>query len=150
MKRLRVISAILALICLTGWLALRTPYSPSQDLPEVAYSAFDFQEGSSAQGEALAGQVRAWPMVTAAAYNPASGILAVAHERKLTDDQLIADLNAAAGFRVEKKAFQIPSGPTCPVPMGVILALPSWLLGGAVGLAMFSFLLGMRSVKPAV
>lgn len=145
MKLLHWIIGGLAILCLAGWLGMRTPYSPSQDLPLVAYTAFDFQDIEQSKSEALLQDARNWDGITAATYNPDSRIMVLSHEERIPAQDLLTRLSKEAGAPIAIKVFPEPAGPKCPVPHGEIMAaFPTWLFYGGVA---FSLLFGFSMYR---
>lgn len=120
MKIFRVALALLALGCLAGWLWLRKPYSPTQDIPAVTLTAFTVHAPSRAAGHALAEAARGWEGMTAATYNPASDILALTHWVSLHENDLQRGLQLLASQPIERKVFPELTGAKCPVPQAML------------------------------
>ena len=127
MKKIQVLLLVLAIVCLSAWIGLRKPYSPSDDLPLVTYTAFDVKGISVAAGEALAQRTRNWSGITATTFNPASGLLVLSYTNAFTENSLLAKLQANTDTPISKKVFEKPAGPACPVPMSLIAAFPGYL-----------------------
>ncbi|AEE54065.1 hypothetical protein Halhy_6245 [Haliscomenobacter hydrossis DSM 1100] len=127
MRKIQVLLLVLAVVCLAAWIGLRKPYSPSDDLPLVTYTAFDVKGISTAEGETLAQRTRQWPGITATTFNPASGLLVLSYTNALTENALLAKLQANTSTPINKKVFEKPAGPACPVPMSLIAAFPGYL-----------------------
>jgi hypothetical protein len=124
MKATRWILLCFALLGLGGWRYLRQPWSPTQDLPKVQYTAV---EVANTSGAGLATELRTWKGVTATTYNDNSGLLVVAHTNALPETQLLNQLSQKTSKPLAAKVFKI-EGPQCPVPFGLIHQLPSYLL----------------------
>lgn len=129
MQIARIALGLIALVCLGGWLWLRKPYSPTDELPAVAYTAFEVEVPDSTAGIWLAKAARGWQGVTASTYNPSSGLLVLSHLESISVQELQSQLQILSSRRVSKKVFPEPSGAKCPVPQAALAALPSWLLG---------------------
>lgn len=128
MKMLHFRLAIVSLIALTGWIVLRRPSSPSDDLQPVSYTALVSHAPTAVAGDALANAVREWQGVTAVTYNAQSGLLVVAHTNRLSSDDLKRRLSPLTSATPEIKVFE-PQGPQCPVPFEFIGMIPKMLLG---------------------
>jgi hypothetical protein len=129
MQFFRAFLALVSLACFAGWLSLRKPYSPSQDLPPVTITAFSANAPSSEAGQSLADAARGWQGVTASTYNPASDLLVLTHWTSVKEVDLQSGLQTLARQRIERKVFPEPAGAKCPVPQEALAALPGWLLG---------------------
>lgn len=129
MKKLRLSSLVLALLGFAGWLALRKPHSPTDDLPGVAFAAFEVRAESPKHGQSLAESAACWKGVRAATYNPESDVLAVIFTEATDAPSVQAKLAEHIGHAVPSKNFEAPAGPQCPVPLSAIAAVPSFLLG---------------------
>lgn len=127
---------IVALFCLAGWLWLRKPYSPTQDLPAVSYTAFTVETPDSVAGQALAQAARGWNGVTASTYNHTSGLLVLSHTAVLSETDLQGRIQILSSGAVSKKVFPEPTGAKCPVPQEALAALPYWLLGIGIVLSL--------------
>ncbi len=132
MKAIRVVTSLAAFLCLAGWLWLRQPYSPVQDLPPVTITAFNVRCDSPEGGLALAEAARGWAGVTASTYNSGSGLLVLTHSTTLDKKELQRRLQILIPKRVSIKTFSGTAGPRCPVPLAALSALPDWLLGGCI------------------
>lgn len=151
MKKLRLFAAAVALLGFAGWLSLRKPHSPTDDLPGVAFAAFQISATSPAAGQSLAAAAACWPGVRAATYNPASDVLAVIFTEKTDAPSLQSKLSEQAKHPVPLKNFEAPDGPKCPVPASAIAAAPSFLLGvgmAAAGLWLLTFWPVPRKPQP--
>jgi hypothetical protein len=143
LKKLRITLGIIALCAFAAWGMLRKPYSPSDNLPRVYYPAFEVAGMDAVSGKRLARTVSTWNGITAAAYNPQSGLLSVACTEGTDEAALIQNLQNKAGTPVSKKIFQEPAGPKCPVPLDIVMQLPHYmlLLGYLTAvLALFTFI----------
>ncbi len=141
MRFFRISLAVFALLCLAGWLWLRQPYSPTQDLPPVSFTAFEVIVPNETAGDALARAAHSWKGVTASTYNPASGLLVVSHTAAISEKTLQSQLQILTPKPVSKKVFPEPSGPKCPVPQEALAALPGWFLGAGIALGLGFLLL---------
>lgn len=147
MSTLRFSMAALSLLFFAGWYWLHKPYSPTDDLPPVAYTAFEIHPPSDKAGELLADAARSWKGVTACTFNATSRLLVLSHETTLTEKELQGRLAILSSKTVSKKTFPEPTGPKCPVPQDAIAAIPGWLLGGAVISALGFLLTFLRKRK---
>lgn len=136
MRSLRFVLALFSFLCLAGWLWLRKPYSPTDDLPTVTYTAFQVNVPTAEAGRALAQAARGWEGVTASTYNPASGLVVLSHTESLSEQDLQSRLNILAAAPVSKKTFPVSAGPQCPVPASALAALPQWMLGAGLALGL--------------
>ncbi len=147
--------AVFALLSLAGWLWLRQPYSPTQDLPAVSYTAFEVFAPTDQAGFALAQAARNWQGITASTYAPASGLLVVSHTTELSEQDLQGRLQILCSKPISKKNFPELAGPKCPVPQAALAALPNWFLGigivlglGSATLFLFGWTKKMRGHLP--
>ena len=147
MQVFRFSLAVFAFFCLAGWLWLRKPYSPTQDLPAVAYTAFEIKVPTEKAGLSLAQAARGWKGVTASTFSPASGLLVISHTTEVSEQKLQGNLEILSSKPVSKKVFPEPSGPKCPVPQAALAALPNWLLGAGIAMALSFALLSMVGKK---
>lgn len=137
LQKLRIVFGVITLLALSGWLWLRKPYSPSNDLPAVYYPAFVVEGIDSVAGAQLAGTVKTWPGINTSSFNHRSSLLSVACLKGTDEDALIAKIQQAAGTSVYKKAFAAPAGAQCPVPFEMIQRIPLYLLlTGYIGLTL--------------
>lgn len=137
MKSIRVSLFLLALLGVSGWLWLRKPHSPTDDLPPAAYAAFQIHAPTPEAGLALAEAARGWTGVNAVCYNTNSDLLVAIFTPATTTQDLKTQLQALASRRIEQKVFEAPPGPKCPVPHSALSALPGVLLavgGGSAAL----------------
>jgi hypothetical protein len=148
MRIFRFSIALIALSCLAGWLWLRKPYSPTDELPAVAYTAFNVEVPDSVAGLSLAKAARGWKGVTASTFNPASGLLVVSHTAKTSERDLMGRLQILSSKPVSKKIFPEPVGAKCPVPQAALAALPNWLLGAGIVLGLGFVALSITRKKP--
>lgn len=151
MKKLRLFAAAAAMLGFAGWLSLRKPHSPTDELPGVAFAAFQISATSPAAGQSLAATAACWPGVRAATYNPTSDVLAVIFTEKTDAPSLQSKLSEQAKHPVLAKNFEAPAGPKCPVPVSAIAAAPSFLLGvgmAAAGLWLLTFWPVLRKPQP--
>lgn len=135
MKKMQILLFVLAVLCLASWLGMRKPYSPSDDLPMVAYQAFDVKGIPTDEGETLAQKARQWPGITAVTFNPSSELLVLSFTNATNDQELLSKIQANATVAVSKKVFPKPDGPACPVPMSLIVAFPTYLFWAGTVLA---------------
>lgn len=142
MQFFRAFLALASLACIAGWLWLRKPYSPSQDLPLVAITAFTANAPTPEAGQSLADATKGWHGVTASTYNPASDLLVLTHWTSVKEEDLQSRLQTLASQRIERKIFPEPAGAKCPVPQEALAALPGWLLGLGL-LSALAFLLSL-------
>lgn len=138
MKILRVFLAVSALFCLGGWVWLHKPYSPSDDLPGVLYTAYELE--NPAGGNELAGTARAWKGITAVSFNPISSLIVLSHHADIPVENLRERLQSNTSGRVQLKIFPEYAGPKCPVPQEALAALPVFLLKTGIA-ASLAFLL---------
>lgn len=136
MRIFRISLAAFALLCLAGWLWLRQPYSPTQDLPAVSYTAFEVMVPNDTAGSSLARAAHSWKGVTASTYNPTSGLLVVSHTAAISEKTLQSQLQILTPKPITKKVFPEPIGPKCPVPKEALAALPGWFLGAGIVLGL--------------
>ncbi|MCB9306548.1 MAG: hypothetical protein H6565_08130 [Lewinellaceae bacterium] len=149
MKKTRFILSLITMLCLAGWAWLRKPYSPSQELEPIVLTAFDIHADRPAGGYALAEAAAGWRGVTASSYNPASGLLALAHTSSVTPRDLTSRLKVLTPRPVSIKSFPEPAGTSCPVPAAALATLPGWLLGAGIFSAASLALLALgRPGKP--
>lgn len=127
MKKMQILLFVLAVLCLASWLGMRKPYSPSDDLPMVAYQAFDVKGISVDAGETLAQKARQWPGITAVTFNPSSELLVLSFTNITNEQELLGKIQAQTSVTVHKKVFPKPDGPQCPVPISLIAAFPTYL-----------------------
>ncbi|MCB0576747.1 MAG: hypothetical protein KDC61_19465, partial [Saprospiraceae bacterium] len=120
MKKTRFILSLITMLCLAGWAWLRKPYSPSQELEPIVLTAFDIHADRPAGGYALAEAAAGWRGVTASSYNPASGLLALAHTSSVTPRDLTSRLKVLTPRPVSIKSFPEPAGTSCPVPAAAL------------------------------
>lgn len=143
MKLLRLTAILFAAAGLLGWLWLRKPHTPADDLPPITISTFSIDAASPEAGQAFALAAKQWPGVTATTYNTTSGLLAVVHTAQVTEPALQEHISLLAGRTVEKKVFDKPVGPECPVPHAMLAKLPGILLCiGLLGAGLFLLTLG--------
>ena len=142
--------ALIALICLTGWIWLRKPYSPTQELPAVVYTAYNVEVPDTIAGIALARAARGWQGVTASTYNPGSSLLVLSHTTNISAQALLARIQILSPNPVSIKVFPEPVGPKCPVPQAALAALPNWLLGMGLGFGLLFVWLFLKHKKPTV
>lgn len=147
MRFLRFSIAVFALVCLAGWFLLRQPYSPTQELQAVSYTAFNVVVPDSIAGFSLAQAARGWEGVTASTFNPASGLLVVSHTAKITERDLLGHLQILSSKPVSKKNFPEPVGAKCPVPQAALANLPNWLLGTGIIMGLSFVLLSIAQKK---
>lgn len=136
MRIIRFSIALIALSCLAGWFWLRKPYSPTQELQAVSYTAFNVVVPDSTAGLSLAQAARGWEGVTASTFNPKSSLLVVSHTQALPERELLGKLQILSSKPVSKKLFPEPVGPKCPVPQAALASLPNWLLGSGIVLGL--------------
>jgi hypothetical protein len=148
MRVVRITLAASALLFLSGWLWLRPPYSPTQTIPPVSYTAFEVQVGTEQAGVALAQAARGWKGVTASTFNPSSGLLVLSHTEEASVRDLQGRLQILSSAPVSKKVFPEPAGAKCPVPQATIAALPFWLLGLGLTTGLGFILLWVLDRKP--
>jgi len=142
MRVLKIFLAGVSLCGLLGWAWLRKPYSPTDDLEPVSYTAFEVSVPNVEAGFCLAEAVGQWPGVTATAYNPNSGLLAVSHTAIATEQWLMVKLALHTGSPVHKREFVEASGPQCPVPHEFLAYLPqASLVMGLFSAALLALLL---------
>ncbi len=145
MQMLRITLLAISLIGLTGWVSLRKRHSPVDDLPAIANTAFQIHAPTPQAGLALAEAARGWRGVTAATYNPASDLLVVIYTDETNEQTLQSGFQTLVSRPIEKKDFDTPGAPKCPVPTGVLTALPGIFLAvGASALAMLLLLIYWR------
>lgn len=142
--------AVFALAALAGWLFLRKPYSPTQELPLVAYTAFEVEAPTEQAGHSLAQAARGWKGVTASTYNPGSGLLVLSHTEAASAQDLQSRLQVLSAKKVSQKTFPEPIGPKCPVPQAALAALPNWFLGAGITFSLAFMLLALLRPKPAL
>lgn len=147
MRLFRFSIAVFALGCLAGWLQLRKPYSPTEALPAVSYTAFNVEVPDSVAGLALAQAARGWEGVTASVYNPNSGLLVISHTQEISERDLLGHLQILSSKPVSKKVFPEPVGAKCPVPQAALSALPNWLLGAGLSLGLCFVVLSIFQKK---
>lgn len=144
MKSLKIISALLFCGCFIAFLAVRQPYSPTQNLPKITLTAFDFAPPADAAGEKLAHEASRISGVTAAAFNPNSKILSLSYTNATSEPALQKQLSDLAGQPLQKTVFPKSDAPECPVPAGLVAAFPQILLGlsalGGAALLLLFFL----------
>lgn len=128
LKKLRIALGVITLLALSGWLWLRKPYSPSNDLPLVYYPAFVVEGIDSTAGARLAAEAKTWPGINTSNFNHKSSLLSVACRKGTDEEALMAQIREAAGVNVYKKDFSSPGAPQCPVPFEVIQRIPLYLL----------------------
>ena len=154
MRFFRFSLAAVALLCLSAWLWLRKPYSPTDDLPAVSYTAFNVTVPDSVAGFALAQAARGWTGVTASTFNTGSGLLVLSYTKEATEEDLLSHLQLLTSKPVSKKVFPEPTGRKCPVPQAAIAAIPTWLLGTGVltglGFILLTFLGRPKKSKPVL
>lgn len=141
MRVLRNSLAVVAILCLAGWVWLHKPYSPTQELVPVVYTAFEVDVPNEEAGLALAKAARGWEGVQASTYNPASGLLVISHATNMTEQAVQTRLQTLVPTLVTKKIFPEPAGAKCPVPQEALAALPNWLLGAGIVLSVCFVLL---------
>ena len=149
MRTVQIFTASLSLLCLAGWLWLRKPYSPTDDLPPVAYTAFEIDPPTIEAGIALAKAARGWQGVTATVFDSVSRLLVVSHELVLPVSALESRLTILTNKSIQQKKFPEPVGAQCPVPSVMIAAIPGILAmtGVLAGIAFLCLFLWRR--KPA-
>jgi hypothetical protein len=152
MPALRISLALFAFLLLAGWMWLRKPWSPTDDLPAVTYTAFQVTVPDAEAGKALALAARGWQGVTAGIYNPSSSLLVLSHTDALSVQDLQSRLNILAAAPVSQKTFAVPAGPQCPVPASALAALPQYLLVAGLVLALCSVALTLsrRRTGPTI
>lgn len=124
---------LLSLACFWGWLTLRQPYSPTDDLEQVCYTAFTVHAPGPEAGLALARAAREWPGVRATTYNASSDLLVAIHTDETSPDLLREKLQELSSRPLSPKTFSAPAGPGCPVPHETLAALPGIFLGLGIG-----------------
>lgn len=139
MRTVQIFTASLSLLCLAGWLWQRKPYSPTDELPPVAYSAFELNPPTVAAGVALATAARGWEGVTATVFDSVSRLLVISHELVLPVSDLESRLSILTSQTIVQKKFPAPVGPQCPVPSGLLAVIPA-VLAGVGGLSGMLFL----------
>lgn len=132
MRKIDLFLLVLAVVCLSSWMGMRKPYSPSDDLPLVTYQAFDVAGINDEDGEALAQKVRQWSGITATTFNPDSDLLVLSYTEAHTEAALLSKIQANTSTTVSKKVFEKPAGPACPVPMSLIVAFPTYLFWAGI------------------
>lgn len=132
MRKIDLFLLVLAVLCLSSWMGMRKPYSPSDDLPMVTYQAFDVAGISDEAGEALAQKVREWSGITATTFNPDSDLLVLSYTNEHSEANLLTKIQANTSVTVSKKTFEKPTGPECPVPMSLIVAFPTYLFWAGI------------------
>ena len=132
MRKINLLLLVLTTVCLAGWMGMRKPYSPSDDLPLVTYQAFDVAGISDEDGESLAQKVREWSGITATTFNPDSDLLVLSYNNEHSEATLLPKIQACTSVAVSKKIFEKPAGPECPVPMSLIVAFPTYLFWAGV------------------
>lgn len=149
MRTVQIFTASLSLLCLAGWLWLRKPYSPTDDLPPVVYTAFEIDPPTTEAGMALAKAARGWQGVTATVFDSVSRLLVVSHELVLPVSALESRLSILTNKTIQQKKFPEPVGAQCPVPSGMIAAIPGILAmtGVLAGITFLCLFLWRR--KPA-
>lgn len=118
----------ISLLTLAAWYWFRQPYSPSQELAPVSFAAFRVDVASPEGGTALARAVREWPGITAATYNPDSGLLAVGFRAQTTESDIQGRIAILLPGAVHKMEFPPATGPQCPVPLALLTKIPGILL----------------------
>lgn len=131
----RLTLLLCSLACLCGWLALRRPYGPTDDLELVRYSAFVLHAPSPEAGHALASAAREWPGVRATTYNASSDLLVAIHTSRTDSGALREKLQELSPFSIVPKTFAATAGPQCPVPHEMLAAVPGLLLSLSLGFA---------------
>lgn len=150
MTALRFSLFTLALLGFAGWLWLRQPYSPSQDLAPVQYAAFQIHAPTPEAGLSLAEAAREWPGVRASTYNSDSDLLVTLFTPETTEATLMRNLQALASQPIEKKVFETSNSPKCPVPQEALAALPAVFLGfGTVAGLLFLWMTAQARRKRA-
>lgn len=133
MKIVRYIIASLSILCFAGWLWMRKPYSPTDDLPHVAYTAYEVSTPNEAAGNALAESAMTWNGVTASTFNPQSRLIVISHYLTLDEETIRRQLQVLSSRPVSIRDFPEQPGPRCPVPARALIMLPGWLLSAAIG-----------------
>lgn len=141
MRFSRYFLAGLSVLCLSVGLSLQPPYSPTQELPPVAYTAFEVSAPSESAGKALAQAALGWPGVTAGSYNSGSGLLVISHTKQASVSTLQQQLHLLSGKPVNIKTFPEQMGPKCPVPLAALAAVPRCLIAIGVALGLTVLLL---------
>lgn len=148
MKSVRYIVATCSVLCLAGWGWLHKPYSPTDDLPNVAYSAYEVATPSEEAGNALANAVMTWNGVTASTFNQQSGLIVVSHYLTLDAETIRRQIQNLSSCPVTLKEFPELPGPKCPVPARALIMLPGWLLSGAIGFGICFLLISFFDKRP--
>lgn len=147
MRKLPFFLVLTSLLCLTGWLQVAIPYSPSQDLPLISLTAFEVPAPDVSAGQALAQAARGWQGVTAATYNASSGLLVLSHTLDQSAANLQSRIDILSPQPVSIKVFPEPAGAKCPVPASALMLLPSILLGLSVATLLLGIFLFMSNEK---
>jgi hypothetical protein len=138
MKQLRISITFVAIACIAAWGYLRRPYSPTEDLPTVAYSCFQISD--PAEGTKLAEEARRWPDLTAVSFNENSGLLVVSRLETTPEPDIQKRLQAQSKALIVPKFFPEPEGPKCPVPFKTLAELPGYLLKTGLATAFMLFI----------
>lgn len=143
MHLLRFILTGFSVLALAGWYTLQTPHSPSQILLPGITTAFLVNAQTPEAGTSLSEAARGWPGVTAAAYNPSSGLLVLRFTKITSEPELKQRLEVLMPHPVYKAAPPDHSGPY-PLSLNQI---PGILLTVGLVACLFSLLLWYRATN---